>query len=74
MARKTTDQWLVASRAFLAAVLLAIAGCGLKGDLYLPEEPAPEASAQEDSTQEDSDRADTETAEDEAGQITPSVE
>ena len=79
MVSNPADQWLVGSRAILAAASLAIAGCGLKGDLYLPEEPAPEESAQqnpteEDSAQEDPDRADTGNAGADNEQQTPAGE
>jgi predicted small lipoprotein YifL len=66
-----TDRWLAAS---LAVALLAIAGCGLKGDLYLPEEPTPEDSAQQGSTAEDLTPADGELAGDDTEQQRPGVE
>ncbi len=73
------DPWLGLSRAALAAACLAIAGCGLKGDLYLPEEPAPEESAQqspteEESAQEDPDSADSGSAGAETEQQAPGGE
>lgn len=36
----------VSRRTLLAAALLAVAGCGLKGDLFLPEPNAGEEAAE----------------------------
>ncbi len=79
MVSNPADQWLAVSRAILAAASLAISGCGLKGDLYLPEEPASEesdqqSSTEEDSAQEDPDRADSDDAGAETEQQTPAGE